>query len=70
MPPRITVITPSFNAAATIGEALASVRDQGYADLEHIVVDGGSTDGTVEILRAARGHPLRLRARPRPRARA
>ena len=55
MPPRITVITPSFNAAATIGEALASVRDQGYEDLEHLVVDGGSTDGTVDILRDAPG---------------
>jgi len=55
VPPRITVITPSFNAAATIGEALASVRDQGYEDLEHLVVDGGSTDGTVDILRDAPG---------------
>jgi glycosyltransferase involved in cell wall biosynthesis len=55
VPPRITVITPSFNAAATIGEALASVRAQRHDDLEHIVVDGGSTDGTLEILRAAPG---------------
>jgi glycosyltransferase involved in cell wall biosynthesis len=55
VPPRITVITPSFNAAATLGEALASVREQDYADLEHLVVDGGSTDGTLELLRDAPG---------------
>ena len=55
MPPSITVITPSYNAARTIEETLASVRAQGYPQLEHIVVDGGSTDGTVEILRAAPG---------------
>ncbi len=55
MPPRLTVITPSFNAAPTIAEALASVRAQGRDDVEHLVVDGGSTDGTVDLLRAAPG---------------
>jgi glycosyltransferase involved in cell wall biosynthesis len=53
--PSITIITPSFNAARTIAETLESVRAQGYPGLEHIVVDGGSTDGTVEILEAAPG---------------
>ena len=51
--PSITVITPSLNAAATIEATLDSVRAQGYAKLEHVVVDGGSTDGTVELLKAA-----------------
>jgi glycosyltransferase involved in cell wall biosynthesis len=55
VPPSITVITPSYNAARTIEEALASVRAQGYPGLEHVVVDGGSTDGTVEILRRTPG---------------
>jgi glycosyltransferase involved in cell wall biosynthesis len=53
--PSITVITPSFNAAATIRATLDSVRAQGYPRLEHLVLDGGSTDGTVDILREAPG---------------
>ena len=53
--PAITVVTPCLNAAATLPEALASVRAQGYPRLEHVVVDGGSTDGTLDILRGAEG---------------
>lgn len=51
--PRITVVTPCLDAAATLPECLESVRAQGYPDLEHVVVDGGSTDGTLDILRGA-----------------
>ena len=53
--PTITVVTPSFNAAATIDETLRSVREQDYPHVEHVVVDGGSTDGTVDILDRAEG---------------
>ncbi len=53
--PTLTVITPCLNAAPTLAATLTSVRAQGYPGLEHIVVDGGSTDGTVELLRAAPG---------------
>jgi glycosyltransferase involved in cell wall biosynthesis len=53
--PSISVVTPCLNGAATIGEALESVRSQGYPRLEHLVVDGGSTDGTLEILERAEG---------------
>jgi glycosyltransferase involved in cell wall biosynthesis len=54
--PSITIITPCLNAAGTIGETLASVREQDYdGEVEHLVVDGGSTDGTLEILERAEG---------------
>ena len=53
--PSITVVTPCLNAAATLPAALESVRAQSYPRLEHVVVDGGSTDGTVELLERAEG---------------
>lgn len=46
----ISIVTPCFNAESYIEEAIKSVRDQNYKNVEHIVVDGGSTDATVEIL--------------------
>jgi glycosyltransferase involved in cell wall biosynthesis len=53
--PTITVVTPSFNAATTIEETLRSVREQDYPHVEHVVVDGGSTDGTLAILERVEG---------------
>jgi glycosyltransferase involved in cell wall biosynthesis len=50
--PSFSVITPAFNAIGTIRETLASIQSQQYPGLEHIVVDGGSIDGTVELLEA------------------
>jgi glycosyltransferase involved in cell wall biosynthesis len=49
--PRITIVTPSFNQGAFLETAIRSVLDQGYPNLEYIVIDGGSTDGSVDILR-------------------
>lgn len=49
--PLVSIITASYNAEATIGACLASVRSQTYPNIEHIVVDGGSKDGTVALLR-------------------
>src|SRR5689334_1693035 len=48
--PVFSVITPSFNRASLIEEAIASVQAQEMPDVEHIVVDGGSNDGTQELL--------------------
>src|SRR5258706_13238871 len=49
--PLISIVTPSFNQANYIGEALASVRLQNNENWEHLVIDGVSTDGTIDLLR-------------------
>lgn len=61
---KISVITVCYNSARTIRATLESVSAQRHRDFEHIVVDGGSTDGTLELLRDWRGHPLQLLSGP------
>ena len=48
---KISIITITYNSAKTLPRALESVRSQTYGDIEHIIVDGASTDGTVEIIK-------------------
>ena len=50
----ISVITAVYNRVDTVGQALASVRGQSWGQVEHIVIDGASTDGTLELLEAQR----------------
>lgn len=65
---RVSVILPAFNAAETLGAAIASVRAQTFRDWELLVVDDGSTDRTVEIARQAGAADARISVVSQPHA--
>ena len=50
----VTIVTPSYNSAATIEATIESVLTQSYPQIEYIIMDGGSTDETVAIARQLR----------------
>ena len=51
---KVSVITTVLNARETLPDALQSLWAQDYTDIEHIVIDGGSTDGTVDLIESNR----------------
>jgi glycosyltransferase involved in cell wall biosynthesis len=51
---KVSLLTVTFNSAATIADSISSVRSQDYPDIEYIIVDGNSKDGTLDIIRASK----------------
>jgi GT2 family glycosyltransferase len=64
--PRVSVIIPTFQAAYLLERCLRSVLGQGYSEIELIVVDGGSTDGTLEMVRRVAPHAIVVTASGNP----
>ena len=50
--PKVSIITVCYNSAKTISDAIESVINQSYPNIEYIIVDGGSTDGTVNVIKS------------------
>jgi glycosyltransferase involved in cell wall biosynthesis len=61
---RVSIVTVCFNSADTIGQTIRSVQDQEYRRIEHVIIDGGSTDGTIDIVKTFNGRIKKLLSEP------
>ncbi|HBI22338.1 MAG TPA: glycosyl transferase, partial [Legionella sp.] len=61
---KISIVTACYNSAATIHDTLRTIQMQTHQDIEHIIIDGGSTDGTLEILEQNKQHIAYLTSEP------
>lgn len=62
--PLVSIVTPSLNQVRHVEDCLVSVAAQDYANIEHVVVDGGSTDGTLDVIRRHEGGRVQVFLRP------
>ncbi|MEI6704154.1 MAG: glycosyltransferase, partial [Deltaproteobacteria bacterium] len=58
---RFSIITVTYNSRAFLAETIQSVLSQDFEDFEHIVIDGGSSDGTLDIIRCFAAADSRIR---------
>jgi glycosyltransferase involved in cell wall biosynthesis len=61
---KISIITPAFNSEKTIEDTIKSVLFQTYQDIEYIIVDGGSTDGTLEKIEPYKNRIAKIISEP------
>ena len=61
---KISVVTAVYNRAGTLGHAIESLQAQTHADIEHVIQDGGSTDGTLELVQREAGSSASLVSEP------
>lgn len=59
--PLVTIITSTFNAVSELENSIKSVIAQSYPNVEYIIIDGGSTDGTLEIIKKYFDYHIRKR---------
>jgi len=61
---KITIITATYNSAKTIADCIASVNSQTYQNIEHIIIDGASTDNTLKIIESLPGRVTKIVSEP------
>ena len=61
---KLSIITVTYNAEQTLERTLKSVRSQSYSDIEHIVVDGKSTDNTISLIKKLEGDKMKWISEP------